>query len=175
MIVLVGLGEIPFGIQKDLLVAKSPYYRQKYSQNGGVLDKLENIERLPDTDVETFGCFQSFIYTGALYVRDEGQGVPDYSVLLSVWKLATILQMAPLRVAVLNAMAERRRETERIPGTPLLIQAWKETEEGSGLRLMLVTWAAEHSEFGFFPFSSALTGSEIYYVYHCNTFQTVII
>jgi hypothetical protein len=55
--------------------------------------------------------------------------------------------MAPLRVAVLNAMAERRQLTSTIPGTSLLIQAWKETEEGSGLRKMLIGWTAEHSTF----------------------------
>jgi hypothetical protein len=53
--------------------------------------------------------------------------------------------MAPLRVAVLNAMAERRQLTSTIPGTSLLIQAWKETEDGSGLRKMLIDWTAEHS------------------------------
>ena len=64
---------------------------------------------------------------------------------MNVWKLATLLRMAPLRVAVLDVMAERRQVTSHIPGTPLLIQAWQETEEGSGLRRMLIGWAAEHS------------------------------
>jgi hypothetical protein len=64
---------------------------------------------------------------------------------MGVWKLATRLRMAPLRVAVLDVMAERRQLTSHIPGTPLLIQAWQETEEGSGLRRMLIGWAAEHS------------------------------
>ena len=64
---------------------------------------------------------------------------------MGIWKLATRLRMAPLRVAVLDAMAERRQLTSHIPGTPLLIQAWQETEEGSGLRKMLIGWAAEHS------------------------------
>jgi hypothetical protein len=66
---------------------------------------------------------------------------------MGVWKLATFLRMAPLRVAVLDVMAERRQLTSHIPGTPLLIQAWQETEEGSGLRRMLIGWAAEHSMF----------------------------
>jgi hypothetical protein len=33
-----------------------------------------------------------------------------------------------------------------IPGIELLEVAWKETEEGSGLRKMLIEWAAEHSK-----------------------------
>jgi hypothetical protein len=66
---------------------------------------------------------------------------------MGVWKLATQLQMAPLRVAVLNTMAERRQLTSNIPGTSLMIQAWNQTEDGSGLRKMLIGWAAEHSEY----------------------------
>jgi hypothetical protein len=63
---------------------------------------------------------------------------------MGVWKLATKLQMATLRIAVLETMAERRKVTASIPGSPLLIQAWNETEEGSGLRKMFIGWAAEH-------------------------------
>jgi hypothetical protein len=145
VIILVGPDEIPFGIQKDLLCAQCPYYRQEFAKDPQI-NKVEHLIKLADTDVSTFGCFQNFIYTGKVWDKDGGKEIPDYTVLMGVWKLATQLQMAPLRVAVLNAMAERRRLTSSIPGTPLLIQAWKETEEGSGLRKMLISWAAEHSE-----------------------------
>jgi hypothetical protein len=73
--------------------------------------------------------------------------VPDYTILMGVWKLATQLRMAPLRVAVLDAMAERRQQTGFIPNTALLVEAWRQTEDGSGLRKMLIEWAAEHSKF----------------------------
>ncbi len=66
---------------------------------------------------------------------------------MNIWKLATTLKMEPLRLAVLDVMADRRQQTSCIPGTPLLVQAWKETEEGSGLRVMLIQWAAEHSKY----------------------------
>ena len=75
--------------------------------------------------------------------------VPDYTSLTGVWKLATQLGIAPLRVAVLNAMAERRLQTGFIPSTALLVEAWRQTEDGSGLRKMLIEWAAEHSRFLF--------------------------
>jgi hypothetical protein len=118
------------------------------------------LVKLPHTTQAAFGCFQNFIYTGKVYDRELGQGIPDYHLLLDVWKLATELQMPPLRVAVMNAMADRRMATSMIPGAPLLIQAWKETEEGSGLRLMLIGWAAEHSMFSgliFLPFEMLLS------------------
>lgn len=108
---------------------------------------IERIVKLPATDADTFGCFQNFIYTGQVYDKNGGREIPDYTLLMGVWKLATQLKMAPLRVAILDVMAERRQQTNCIPGTPLLVQAWKETEEGSGLRLMLIGWAAEHSEY----------------------------
>jgi hypothetical protein len=148
VIILVGPDEIPFGIQKDLLCAQSPYYREelaKLARDGQ--NQVEMIVKLPDTDVDTFGCFQNFIYTGQVYDKAGGREIPDYPLLMGVWKLATRLRMAPLRVAVLDVMAERRQKTSCIPGTPLLIQAWRETEEGSGLRMMLIGWAAEHSMF----------------------------
>jgi hypothetical protein len=72
---------------------------------------------------------------------------PIYTTLMGIWKLATHLGMAPLRVAVLDAMAERREQTGFIPSTALLMEAWQQTEDGSGLRKMLIEWAAEHSKF----------------------------
>lgn len=146
VIILVGPDEVPYGIQKDLLCAQSPYYRKEFSKDPQV-NKVEYIVRLPDTNVGTFGCFQNFIYTGKVYDKEGGKGIPDYTRLMGVWRLATQLQMAPLRVAVLNTMAERRQLTSNIPGTSLMIQAWEQTEEGSGLRKMLISWAAEHSKF----------------------------
>ncbi|KAK0118295.1 hypothetical protein ONS95_012590 [Cadophora gregata] len=143
VIILVGPDEIPFGVQKDLLCSQSPYYREYFTKNGGD-NQVEFIVKLPDTTVDIFGCFQTFIYTGKVYDKAHGRAIPDYQLLMGVWKLATKLRMAPLRVAVLDTMSERRQETSCIPGTPLLIQAWKETREGSGLRHMLIGWAAEH-------------------------------
>jgi hypothetical protein len=110
------------------------------------VNKVEYIVRLPNTTVGTFGCFQNFIYTGKVYDKDGGKEIPSYTLLMGVWELATRLQMAHLRVAVLDTMAERRQITSNIPGTSLMILAWEQTEEGSGLRKMLVSWAAEHSE-----------------------------
>lgn len=100
--------------------------------------------RLPETPVDAFGCFQNFLYTGKVYSRRDEAELPEYSLLLKVWKLAVSLKMSNLRVAVLDAMAERRQNDNKIPDTPLLIQAWQITEEGSGLRHMLIGWAAEH-------------------------------
>ncbi|PBP17104.1 ankyrin repeat-containing protein [Diplocarpon rosae] len=142
-IVLVGPDEIPFGLQKDLLCAQSPYYRDWFAKNGRE-GQIEHVVKLPDTSPDVFGCFMNFVYTGKVYDKARGKEIPDYPLLMGVWKLATKLRMAPLRVAVLDCMSERRRETSLIPGTPLLIQAWKETDEGSGLRHMLIEWSAEH-------------------------------
>ncbi|KAH8659317.1 hypothetical protein BGZ60DRAFT_531224 [Tricladium varicosporioides] len=142
VIVLVGKDEIPYGIQKDLLCAQSPYYRELFATQGEA--QVEHLVKLPDTDAETFGCFQNFLYTGSVYDRNSGREIPDYPLLMGVWKLGTELKMAPLRTAVLNVMAERRQLTSAIPGTALLKQAWLETEEGSELRKLFIGWAAEH-------------------------------
>jgi hypothetical protein len=90
-----------------------------------------------------------------VYDKNGAKAIPDYALLMGVWKLATQLQMAPLRVAVLNTMAERRQLTSSIPGTSLIMQAWNQTEEGSGLRKMLIEWAAEHSKLEIFTVPSS--------------------
>lgn len=140
-IVLVGQEEVPFGIQKDLLCAKSTYFKQLLQ---GPEQSLEQLIKIPDTDPTIFGCFQNFIFTGTVYDKRGGVEIPSYPILMGIWRLATKLAMAPLRIAVLETMTERREQTGTIPGAPLLEQAWKETEEGSGLRKMLINWAAEH-------------------------------
>lgn len=145
MILFIGPDEVVFGIQKDLLCAQSPYFRDELAKEGD--NRVEYVLKVPDTTVEIFGCFQNFIYTGEVYNRRGGKDMPEYTLLLGVWKLATKLQMAPLRVAVLDSMAERRQQTNMIPGIELLEAAWKETEQGSGLRKMLVEWSAEHSRY----------------------------
>lgn len=41
-------------------------------------------------------------------------------------------------------MVDCRRTTGRIPATPLLIQVWRDTPEGSSIRVLLLSWAAEY-------------------------------
>lgn len=142
-IVLVGEDEIPFGIQKDLLISHSPYFRAQFEAQGPE-QALEQITRLPDTTPTVFGCFQNYIFTNAVYDRRGGIEIPDYPILFGIWTLATKLQMPHLKVAVLETMTELRALTGVIPSPKLIEQAWKETEEQSGLRKMLITWAAEH-------------------------------
>ncbi|KAH8755080.1 hypothetical protein F5883DRAFT_390135, partial [Diaporthe sp. PMI_573] len=66
VVILVGSGKIPFVLQKDLLCAKSSYYREKLA-NGY---DLEYSEQLPDCPVEVFGFIQNFMYTGAVIPDD---------------------------------------------------------------------------------------------------------
>jgi hypothetical protein len=67
---------VPFGIQKDLLCAQSPYYKTQFATEGPE-NQIELITKLPDTDTEVFGCFQNFIYTGAVYDRNVGVEIPE--------------------------------------------------------------------------------------------------
>jgi hypothetical protein len=41
-------------------------------------------------------------------------------------------------------MVECRKITQRIPATPLLIQVWRDTPEGSTIRKLLLSWTAEY-------------------------------
>ena len=98
VILLVGNEEIPFGIQKSLLCAKSPHFRHYFNASNEA--QVEHIIKLPTTTVEAFGCLQNFLFTGKIYDKELAQVMPEYSLLLDVWKLATQVQIPPLRVAV---------------------------------------------------------------------------
>ncbi|KAK4240910.1 homeotic protein female sterile [Achaetomium macrosporum] len=140
VIALVGPEETPFGIQKDFLCAKSSFYRKYFDEHSN--ESLENIVKLPDTPVEVFAYAQNFLYTGHVFPNLDN--LPSYEVLIGVWKLGHELGIDGLCDATLEAMAECRRVTQHIPATPLLVQVWKDTPEGSSIRKLLLSWAAEY-------------------------------
>jgi hypothetical protein len=98
--------------------------------------------KLPETTKEIFGLAQLFLYTGKI-ISDESN-VPSYEALVGLWKLGHKLGVTGLCDKALNAMIDCRRITERIPATPLLIQVWKDTPEGSSIRKLLLSWTAEY-------------------------------
>ena len=140
VIILVGPGEQPFGIQKDFLCAKSTYFRNHFEQNQQ--EQIEHVVHLPKTPVEVFACAQNFIYTGKVFPSIDD--LPSYDILIGAWKLGHELGIDGLCDATLGAMNECRRVTQHIPATPLLVQVWKDTPEGSSIRKLLLEWAAEY-------------------------------
>lgn len=141
VIILVGPEECPFGIQKDFLCDRSEFYEKHFSQTQSH-EKLEHIIKLPEASKEVFGLAQQFIYTGKV-ISDE-TNVPSYEALVGLWKLAHKLGIRGLCDKALDAMLDCRRLTERIPATPLLIQVWRDTPEGSSIRKLLLSWTAEY-------------------------------
>lgn len=139
VIALVGPEETPFGIQKDFLCSKSTFYKKYFDETP---DSLETLVKLPDTPVEVFAYAQNYLYTGQVF--PSLGNLPTYEVLIGVWKLGNQLGIEGLCDATLDAMAECRRVTEHIPATPLLVQVWKDTPEGSSIRKLLLSWAAEY-------------------------------
>ncbi|UNI21639.1 hypothetical protein JDV02_007613 [Purpureocillium takamizusanense] len=141
VIILVGTDEQPFGIQKDFLCDRSEFYRNHFAEKTDN-DALEHVVRLPDCSKEVFGLAQNYLYTGVL-IADESN-VPSYESLVGLWNLGHKLGVDGLCEKTLDAMKECRKLTERIPATPLLIQVWRDTPEGSSIRLLLLSWAAEY-------------------------------
>jgi len=58
--------------------------------------------------------------------------------------MASRLEFHGLCDETLEAMRECRRITQHIPATPLLVQVWEDTPDGSPLRRLLLQWAAEY-------------------------------
>ncbi|PNY27003.1 Ankyrin repeat, bromo and BTB domain-containing protein [Tolypocladium capitatum] len=141
VIILVGPEEQPFGIQMDFLCDRSDFY-QKFFADRGVDESVEHVVKLPEVSEEVFGLAQNFIYTGVL-IADEAN-LPSYESLVGLWNLGHKLGVHGLCDKTLEAMMECRRLTERIPATPLLIRVWRDTPEGSSIRLLLLSWAAEY-------------------------------
>ncbi|KAI1800258.1 Bromodomain-containing protein [Daldinia bambusicola] len=142
VVILVGEDEIPFGIQKDFLCAKSSYYRTQFTAKQSEEPGLEHIVKLPQATPEVFGYVQNFLYTGSLF--PETDSLPGYEILIASWKLGYELGIEGLCEEALEAMAECRRVTQHIPATPLLVKAWKDSPEGSSIRTLLLNWAAEY-------------------------------
>ncbi|KAI0897000.1 putative Bromodomain testis-specific protein [Annulohypoxylon nitens] len=146
VVILVGEEEVPYGIQKDFLCAKSTFYHAHFASDKGSeeneTNKLEHVVRLPQATPEVFGFVQNFLYTGKLFTNAES--LPGYDVLISTWKLGHELGIDGLCDEALAAMTECRRITHHIPATPLLVQAWKDAPEGSTIRTLLLNWAAEY-------------------------------
>lgn len=140
VIILVGPEEVPFGIQKDYLMAKSTFYRTYFAGNES--EGIEDIVKLPDTPVDVFACAQNFLFTGKVFPSLDS--IPAYDVLIGVWKLGHELGIEGLCDGSLEAMSECRRITQHIPATPLLVQVWQDTPEGSSIRKLLLSWAAEY-------------------------------
>ena len=140
VIILVGPEEQPFGIQKDFLCHRSEFYEKFFAANQ-TPEAVEHVVRLPETTPEVFGLTQNFLYTGKVVVND---GMPSYESLVGLWNLGHKLVIDGLCDKTLEAMIECRRLTERIPATPLLVQVWRETPEGSSIRMLLLSWAAEY-------------------------------
>ncbi|CAK7227207.1 hypothetical protein SBRCBS47491_006491 [Sporothrix bragantina] len=114
---------------------------------------VENVVHLKDVSVEAFSYAQNFMYTGQVVPETsssnsssdrEGQGIPSYDLLVSIWKLGNRFGIEGLCERTLEAMAENKRVTQSIPATHILVQVWKDTPEGSSIRQLLLSWAAEY-------------------------------
>ncbi|KAK1465484.1 hypothetical protein CCUS01_07602 [Colletotrichum cuscutae] len=141
-IILVGTEQKPFGLQRDFLCAKSKYYHDYFKGQNAASEAIENVVKLPQYTPEVFGLAQLFLFTGE--VSEDAETFPSYEALVGVWKLGHELGIDGLCDTSLDAMKECRRLTQNIPATPLLVQVWKDTPEGSTIRKLLLSWAAEY-------------------------------
>jgi hypothetical protein len=140
IVILVGSKATPFAMHLDFLKARSPYFQRLFNVPSEA--KLENVMELPDTTAEIFGYAQHFLFTGLII--PDGHELPSYENLIGLWQLGSTLEIEGLCDKTIDTMIQCRQATKRIPSTPLLVQAWKYTPEGSSIRQLLLSWAAEY-------------------------------
>ncbi|CAK7230361.1 hypothetical protein SEUCBS140593_007563 [Sporothrix eucalyptigena] len=160
VVVFVGSDETAFSLQKDLLCSISRYFRDQLRKsstttNGATADEgkagpkdVESTLHLSDVSVEAFSYAQQFIYTGQVLPEGSNSStdreMPSYDLLVDIWKLGDRLGIDGLCERALEAMAENKRLTQSIPATNILVQVWRDTPEGSTIRQLLLSWAAEY-------------------------------
>ncbi|KKA30236.1 hypothetical protein TD95_003747 [Thielaviopsis punctulata] len=137
-VVLVGESEIAFGIQKDLLVSASGYFRQHFAAT--LEETIENIIRLPKLRPEVFALVQHYLFLGDVIPDEE---LPTFDLLIALWQAGKDLDVDGLCDHTIEAMCYVREKTRRIPAAPLIVRVWEETPKGSDIRELLLTWAAE--------------------------------
>lgn len=138
-IILVGENETAFGIQKDFLIAKSAHFRKYFAEKKE--EQVEDVVRFPNTDPVVFGLAQLFMFSGTINTAPK---MPNYDMLIAVWKLGNELGIDGLCEEALQGMSEYRAATNSIPATGLLVKAWEETPEGSPIRTLFLSWTAEY-------------------------------
>ncbi|KAI1326241.1 putative Bromodomain testis-specific protein [Xylariaceae sp. FL0255] len=150
-ILIVGDDDSVFGLHRDLLSAKSTWFRKYFANKqaekqalggGEVKDTVELVLKLPDVNPVVFGLAQHFLHTGT--ILPEGQPIPSYDLLIDSWMLGHEYGITGLCDEALDGMQRNRAVSNHIPSTELLIRAWKEVPEGSSLRNLLLSWTAEY-------------------------------
>ncbi|KAI6785317.1 TFIID associated protein [Emericellopsis cladophorae] len=143
--VTVGLGSkdaTQFNVHRDLLTSRSEYFRNVFEERERKGNKSQPLFNMPDTSVEVFGLLQKYLYTDQV-AADAGLP-PSFESLIELWKLSYVLKIEGLGEKALEAMKERRRISQQIPSTPLLILVWRDCPQGCNIRELLLTWAAEY-------------------------------
>jgi hypothetical protein len=139
--------EAAFGIQKDLLCARSQHFLRyfddldrKAEADGG---SIEYTIKLPDVTPPIFGYVQRFLYDREVWPDTDGE-LPLYEDLVSVWHFGLKYEVDGLCDKALDAMVELKEQTRQIPGATLITKVWSETPESAPIRDLFLSWAQEY-------------------------------
>jgi len=127
IVTLVGANKERFSIHKDVLAKYSKFYREELA------DLNERELYLPYVDFEVFSCLYNFIDTGKVYEDTE------FSILFRSWKLAKELEIASFCSLLLVCMVAHNKQMG-LPSVQDMTNAWRSTEIGCILRVMLIDW-----------------------------------
>ncbi|EPE02331.1 tfiid associated protein [Ophiostoma piceae UAMH 11346] len=142
------------GTENASAVRTEPAAGQSSDNKAENVENVENVVYLADISSEAFAYAQNYLYTGLVVpeidgnlgtdVTDDRTTIPSYDVLVGIWKLGHQLGIEGLCDRTLEVMSENKRLSQTIPATGTLVQVWKDTPEGSSIRQLLLSWAAEY-------------------------------
>ena len=143
--VLVGPNEQPFLVHKDMICAKSKFFKAACSEHW--VEGEEKKVRLPEVDPSVFQGYLSWVYSTSLSIVgittdgiDKLSGTQSRAIAqyLELYLLGDVLDDISLRNKVLQTIV---LDTRGAPNPRTVVRAWEKTPFNSPVRRMLVDHA----------------------------------
>lgn len=135
--ILVGEEERRFTVHKDMLCAKSKFFRAACSKRWA--SGVEKIVRQPEGTVEDFQIYVEWVYTSKVTLDTENLD-KQQARLMDLYILGDVLDDYQLRNATMKRLIANVRKGIENLKTDQLVKVYAATTTGSPLRQFIVNW-----------------------------------
>ncbi|KAL2069722.1 hypothetical protein VTL71DRAFT_14401 [Oculimacula yallundae] len=138
-----------FGVHKDLICHYAPYFKAAF--NSGFEESNTGILKLPETKVEVFELFNTWLYTQSLWNgEDDEESWPSFEHLIELYVFADMARVPQLMNYVIDTLVAISDLSECLPDDDVLSFGWEKTPESSPLRRLIVDWIMFETNADFF-------------------------